>query len=74
MDEAVPKLLEKRFGRFHAKLRLGIEAEHEAPSIRAAGSIKYFHIENLTSSHFVIASLLKLAGLYRRGRRNATQI
>jgi uncharacterized protein len=28
----------------------------------------------LRSSHFVIAGLLKLAGLYRRGRRNAAQI
>ena len=69
MNEAVPKFLERRLGRLHAKLRLGIEAEHEA-QVFGQGK-KYFHIENLTSSHFVIASLLKLAGLYRRGRRNA---
>ena len=30
MNEAVPKFLERRLGRLHAKLRLGIEAEHEA--------------------------------------------
>src|SRR5262249_29760742 len=72
MDEAVPKSLESRLGRPHAKLRLGIEAEHEAQVF--GQGIKYFHIENLTSSHFVIATLLKLAGLYQRGCRNATQI
>ena len=72
MNEAVPKFLERRLGCPHAKLRLGIEAEHEAQVF--GQGIKFFHIENLTSSHFVIASLLKLAGLYRRGRRNATQI
>ena len=72
MNEDVPKFLERRVGRLHAKLRLGIEAEHEAQVF--GQGIKFFHIENLTSSHFVIANLLKLAGLYRRGRRNATQI
>src|SRR5262252_5264878 len=72
MNEGVPKSLERRLGRLHAKLRLGIEAEHEA-QVFGQGK-KYFHIENLTSSHFVIATLLKLAGLYRRGRRNATRI
>jgi len=72
MNEGVSKSLERRLGRLHAKLRLGIEAEHEAQVF--GQGIKYFHIENLTSSRFVIATLLKLAGLYRRGRRNATQI
>ena len=72
MNEGVSKSLEKRLGRLHAKLRLGIEADHEAQVF--GQGIKYFHIENLTSSHFAIATLLKLAGLYRRGRRNATQI
>ena len=72
MNEDVSKFLERRLGRLHAKLRLGIEAEHEAQVF--GQGINYFHIENLTSSHFVISSFLKLAGLYGRGRRNATQI
>ena len=72
MNEVVLQFLERRLGRPHAKLRLGIEAQHEAQVF--GQGIKYFHIENLTSSHFVIATLLKLAGLYQRGRRNAIQI
>ena len=72
MNEDVSKFLESRLGRAHAKLRLGIEAEHEAQVF--GQGINYFHIENLSSSRFVITSFLKLAGLYRRGRRNATQI
>ena len=72
MDEDVSKFLERRLGRVHAKLRLGIEAEHEAQVF--GQGINYFHIENLSSSHFVITSFLRLAGLYGRGRRNATKI
>src|SRR5262249_16428106 len=72
MNDSVSKSLERRLGRLHAKLRLGIEAEHEAQVF--GQGIKYFHIENLTSSRFVIATLLKLAGLYQRGCRNGTQI
>src|SRR6266436_8368137 len=64
--------LQKRLGPLHAKLRLGIEADHEA-QIFGQG-IKYFHIENLTSSHFFIRTCLRLTGLYWRGRRNAAQI
>ena len=72
MDEDISKFLEKRLGRVHAKLRLGIEAEHEA-QVFGQGT-NFFHIENLESSHFVIPAILKLAGLYGRGCRNATQI
>jgi predicted MPP superfamily phosphohydrolase len=72
VNQDVVELVEKRLGRLHAKLRLGIEADHEA-QIFGQG-INYFHIENLLSSHFVIRSCLKLTGLYGRGRRNAAQI
>ena len=68
----VSQFLQKRLGRLHAKLRLGIEADHEA-QIFGQG-INYFHIENLALSHFVIRACLKLTGLYRRGRRNAAQV
>jgi predicted MPP superfamily phosphohydrolase len=64
--------LQKRLGPLHAKLRLGIEADHEA-QIFGQG-INYFHIENLTLSHFVIRMCLRLTGLYWRGRRSAAQI
>ena len=64
--------LQNRLGRLHAKLRLGIEADHEAQVF--GQGINYFHIENLTLSHFVIGAFLRLTGLYWRGRRNAAQI
>jgi uncharacterized protein len=64
--------LQKRLGPLHAKLRLGIEAEHEAQVF--GQGINYFHIENLTSSHFIIRACLILMGLYWRGCRNAAQI
>ena len=72
MNEGIPKVLEKRLGRAHAKLRLGVEAEHEAQVF--GQGINFFHIENLRSSDFVIPSILKLVGLYSRGCINATQI
>ena len=64
--------LQERLGPLHAKLRLGIEADHEAQVF--GQGINYFHIENLTLSHFVIGAFLRLTGLYWRGRRNAAQI
>jgi uncharacterized protein len=72
VDQDILQFLQKRLGRLHAKLRLGIEADHEAQVF--GQGINYFHIENLTSSHFVIRTCLRLIGLYWRGRRNAAQI
>ena len=72
MGHEVSELLEKRLGRLHAKLRLGIEADHEA-QIFGQG-INYFHIENLKLSHFAIRACLRVTGLYGRGQRNAAQI
>jgi len=64
--------LQNRLGRLHAKLRLGIEADHEAQVF--GQGINYFHIENLTLSRFVIEASLRLTGLYWRGRRNAARV
>jgi uncharacterized protein len=72
MGHDVSELLEKRLGRLHAKLRLGIEADHEAQVF--GQGINYFHIEDLKLSHFVIWAFLRLTGLYKRGQRNAAQI
>jgi hypothetical protein len=44
----IDKRLEKRLGRPHARLRLGIEADHEAQVF--GQGINYFHIENLSLS------------------------
>lgn len=68
----VYELLEKRLGRLHARLRLGIENDHEAQVF--SQGINYFHIENLRLSPLMIRNCLKLTGLYGRGCRNAAQI
>jgi predicted MPP superfamily phosphohydrolase len=64
--------LERRLGRLHARQRLGIEADHEA-QIFGQG-LNFFHIENWYSVHSIIRAVLKLTGLYSRGRRNAEQV
>jgi uncharacterized protein len=72
MDEDVLKRLEQRLGRLHARQRLGIEKDHEA---RIFGhGLNFFHIENWYSVHSFIRGALKLAGLYRRGVRNAQSV
>jgi predicted MPP superfamily phosphohydrolase len=68
----IDERLERRLGRLHARLRLGIEADHEA-QIFGQG-INYFHIENLPPSHVAIRLFLQLAGLYGRGQRNAARV
>jgi uncharacterized protein len=72
VTQDIDERLEKRLGRLHARLRLGIEADHEAQVF--GQGINYFHIENLPPSHVAIRLCLKLTGLYGRGQRNATQI
>jgi predicted MPP superfamily phosphohydrolase len=68
----VYETLEKRLGWLHARLRLGIENDHEA-QVFDEGT-HYLHIGNLRLSDLVIRTCLKLTGLYGRGRRNAAQI
>jgi predicted MPP superfamily phosphohydrolase len=72
VTQHIDQPLEKRLGRLHSRLRLGIEADHEAQVF--GQGINYFHIENLRLSHVAIRSCLKLTGLYGRGRRNAAQV
>lgn len=64
--------LEQRLGRLHARQRLGIETDHEA---RVFGQgLNFFHIENWYSVHSVIRNVLRLSGLYWRGRDNAEKL
>jgi predicted MPP superfamily phosphohydrolase len=72
MDDADLDKLERRLGRQHAKVRLGIETDHEA-QIFGQG-LNFFHIENWYSVHSVIRNILKLTGLYWRGRENAGRV
>jgi len=46
--------------------------DHEA-QIFGQG-LNFFHIENLLFSHTLIEAVLRLAGLYQRGRRNAAKL
>ncbi|HET7680193.1 MAG TPA: metallophosphoesterase [Xanthobacteraceae bacterium] len=70
MSENLLNKLEKRLGgQVYARQRLGIEIDHEA-QIFGQG-LNFFHIENWYSVHSVIRALLKLTGLYWRGRANA---
>ena len=72
MDQDVIGKLEQRLGRLHAKLRLGIEDDHEG---RVFGQgINFFHPENWYLSPTVIRGALKLSGLYGRARRNAEDV
>lgn len=73
MIESILSRLEQRLGgRFHARQRLGIETDHEA-QIFGQG-LTFFHIENWYSVHVLIRGLLKLSGLYWRGRANAARV
>src|SRR6202043_1471590 len=64
--------LERRLGTLHAKQRLGLETDHEA---QAFGQwLNFFHVENWYSIHSVIRNVLRLAGLYGRGLRNAERV
>ena len=65
-------LLEKRLGRVHARMRLGIERDHRAQVF--GQGLTFFHPENIPVARTVIATCLKLTGLYRRGIRNAVDV
>lgn len=71
-EQEILAFLEGRLGRLHARQRLGIEAEHEAQAF--GQGLNFFHIENWYSVHSVIRSVLWIAGLYGRGRRNALDV
>jgi predicted MPP superfamily phosphohydrolase len=72
LRDEVTARLEQRLGQLHARLRLGLEADHEAQVF--GQGINYFHFENLPWSHFVVQFCLMTTGLYWRGRRNAANI
>jgi len=71
-EQAIIAKLEKRLGRIHARLRLGIENDNEQRIF--GGGLNVFHIENWYSIHSVIRNSLRLSGLYWRGRKNTTRI
>ena len=64
--------LERRLGPLHARQRLEIETDHEAQAF--GQGLNFFHVENWYSIHSIIRNVLRLAGLYGRGLRNAESV
>lgn len=64
--------LEKRLGRVHARMRLGIERDHRAQAF--GQGLTFFHPENVPVMRTAISICLRLTGLYRRGIRNAVDV
>ena len=72
MTRDIQSDLERRLGPLHARQRLGIETDHEAQVF--GQGLNFFHVENWYSIHSVIRNVLRLAGLYGRGLRNAERV
>lgn len=62
------KKLEARLGAERARRRLALEQAAE-PRV-FGGGLNFFHPENWYSGHALLRGILKLTGLYWRGRRN----
>ena len=72
MSDNELSMLEQRLGRLHALQRLGVEKDHEAQVF--GQGLNFFHVENSKLSAFAIEYILKMTGLYWRGRRNAGRV
>jgi uncharacterized protein len=72
MDQDVKTEPERRLGRLHTRQRLGIETDHEM-RMRGRG-LHRFDVEHWYSIPSLIRNALRLAGLYRRGCRNAERV
>ncbi len=72
MSNDILSTLEKRLGRLHARLRVGIEKDHESQVF--GQGINFLHIENLPWLDPPIRIVLMLTGLYWRGLRNAVNV
>ena len=70
-DEALHRL-ETRLGRLHAQLRLGIEREHEAQAF--GHGLTFLHMENMPLMQAAIEAVLRVTGIYWRGRANAGKV
>ena len=71
-DTDPPELLEalaRRLGRMHARQRLGIEDEKDRQVL--GGGLNLLHLEHSSAAAAVLRGLLRVSGLYGRGRRNA---
>ncbi len=70
-DETLRRL-ETRLGPLHARLRLGMEREHE---VRAFGQgLSFLHLENMPVMQAIIEIVLRITGTYWRGVANAAKV
>jgi uncharacterized protein len=72
VDDDELQRLEQRLGRLHARQRLGVEKDHEAQVF--GQGLNFFHIENSALTALAIECILRMTGLFWRGRRNAERI
>jgi uncharacterized protein len=70
-DETLRRL-ETRLGPLHAKLRLGMEREHEAQAF--GQGLNFLHLENMPVMQALIELTLRLTGTYRIGVANAGKV
>ena len=70
-DEAMRRL-ESRLGQLHARVRLGIEREHEEQAF--GQGLTFLHIENMPLMQAMIEAVLRATGIYWRGRANASKV
>jgi predicted MPP superfamily phosphohydrolase len=71
IENDLTKLEQRLGGLLYANQRLGIETDQA--QIFGQG-LTFFHLENWYSIHSVLRILLKLTGLYWRGRANAARV
>ena len=71
-SEDVLLRLENRLGRVHARLRLGLEREHEAQAF--GQGLTFLHLENMPVMQALIEIILRGTGTYWRGRSNAGRV
>jgi hypothetical protein len=71
-SEEVLLRLEYRLGRVHARLRLGLEREHEAQAF--GQGLTFLHLENMPVMQALIEVILRGTGTYWRGRSNAARV
>jgi uncharacterized protein len=69
MADDIDECLGGRLGALHARQRLGLEEDHEAGIL--GNDVRRFRIEQW---HAFIRNSLRVAGLYRRARRNAERV
>ncbi len=70
--DEIERRLKSRLGRIHAQQRLGIERDHQAQAF--GQGLTFLHLENMPVSQAIIEGVLRLSGMYWRGRVNARQI